>query len=78
MKFYPNLTSLKSGMKTNEVRFLDNDQTLPYVLGQDGLYHYFAQWTTDIDEDDNEAYKHPSFALVMTSSHDLQTEKESK
>ena len=70
MKTFPTITSLKSGMKTNEVRFLDNDQTLPYVLGQDKLYHYFAQWTTVVDK--GEAYKLPHFVLVMTSSKDLQ------
>lgn len=70
MKTYPTITSLKSGMKTNEIKFLDGDQTLPYVLGQDKLYHYFAQGTKaingqlDIFSD--------MYVLVMTSSKDLQ------
>lgn len=78
MKTFPTITSLKSEMKTNEVRFLDNDQTLPYVLGQDKLYHYFAQNSVAWSRDGKKSARIPDFVLVMTSSKDLQTEKEIK
>lgn len=79
MKTFPTLTSLKSGMQTNEIKFLDNDPTLPYVLGQDGQYHYFAKNTIDVltpEESKNSKepvfFVNPAYELILTSSRDLQ------
>lgn len=69
-KTFSNLTSLKSGMKTNEVKFLDNDKTLPYVLGQDEQYYYFAKGGP-VHFGLQSVTANPDFILLMTSSKDL-------
>lgn len=54
-KTFSNLTSLKSAMKTNDVKFLDE---IPYVQ-KDNQFFYFG-----VTEDGD-------FFLLMTSSRDL-------
>lgn len=57
MNNFPNLTSLKSWALSNDLKFVDQDKSLPYIL-KDGLYHYFGQ-----------AKK--AFVLLMVSTKDI-------
>lgn len=71
---YMTLNALKMGEHTNDVKFLGDDKTLPYVL-RDGQYRYFAAGTKahkTLDDGRTLVYVQKDFVLVMTSSKDLQ------
>lgn len=68
-QIYPNLTSLKLGMHTNEIKYLDGDLSLPYVLGLDNQWYYFSKFDNGARMDGY--FVGSCFSLIMVSFKDL-------
>ena len=75
-QFY-NLNALKMWAKTNEVKFLDGDALLPYVL-VDGQFYYFAKNLVMHHDNHDKPVFNPSLLLVMVSSRDLNISEEAQ